>query len=118
MKTNDAPFLVVATAGATNSGVIDHIAELARIASKENLWYHVDAAWGGAARIRSGITIRNWRGSSTADSITFDAHKWLSVPMGAGIYHYPASPLWTRRSAYKRPTCQKTLRAWTLSIRI
>ena len=56
-EKNDAPFLVVATAGATNSGVIDNIPALGRIASKENLWYHVDAAWGGAAVIRSGIAI-------------------------------------------------------------
>ncbi len=59
--------------------------ELAQIASDENLWYHVDAAWGGAAmfvpELRSEL-----EGIEHADSITFDAHKWLSVPMGAGIY--------------------------------
>jgi aromatic-L-amino-acid/L-tryptophan decarboxylase len=84
-ESDTAPFLVVATAGATNTGVIDNLLELAQIASDENLWYHVDAAWGGAAvlvpELRSEL-----EGIERADSITFDAHKWLSVPMGAGIY--------------------------------
>lgn len=80
-----APFLVVATAGTTNSGVVDPIARLGEIAARENLWLHVDAAWGGAA-----VLVPELRpllaGVERADSITFDAHKWLSVPMGAGIY--------------------------------
>jgi glutamate/tyrosine decarboxylase-like PLP-dependent enzyme len=79
------PFLVVATAGTTNAGVIDPLAEIARVASRERLWYHVDAAWGGAA-----VLVPELRplldGIASADSITFDAHKWLSVPMGAGVY--------------------------------
>lgn len=80
-----APFLVVATAGTTGAGVIDPLPALAKIAARERLWYHVDAAWGGAA-----VLVPELRplldGVASADSITFDAHKWLSVPMGAGIY--------------------------------
>lgn len=80
-----APFMVVATAGTTNAGVIDPIEETANVAASEKLWLHVDAAWGGAVAIvpemRSLL-----KGIERADSITFDAHKWLSVPMGAGIY--------------------------------
>jgi glutamate/tyrosine decarboxylase-like PLP-dependent enzyme len=80
-----APFLLVATAGTTNSGVVDPIARLGEIAARESLWLHVDAAWGGAA-----VLVPELRpllaGVERADSITFDAHKWLSVPMGAGIY--------------------------------
>lgn len=79
------PFLVVATAGTTNAGVIDPLRDLAGIASREGLWYHVDAAWGGAA-----VLVPELRplldGIASADSITFDAHKWLSVPMGAGVF--------------------------------
>jgi glutamate/tyrosine decarboxylase-like PLP-dependent enzyme len=79
------PFLVVATAGTTNAGVIDPLASLAKIAARHRLWYHVDAAWGGAAALVPELSPL-LDGIAAADSITFDAHKWLSVPMGAGIY--------------------------------
>ncbi|TDD74266.1 pyridoxal-dependent decarboxylase [Actinomadura darangshiensis] len=75
----DLPFLVVATAGTTAAGVIDPLRDLAGL----GLHLHVDAAYGGAAalsdRLRPALD-----GIERADSITLDAHKWLSVPMGAG----------------------------------
>jgi aromatic-L-amino-acid decarboxylase len=80
-----APFMVVATAGTTATGVIDPLTEISRLCKEENLWLHVDAAWGGSAiispRLRHLLT-----GIEAADSITCDAHKWLSVPMGAGMF--------------------------------
>ena len=81
---NFAPFFAVATAGTTNGGTIDEIAKLAGIAAGENLWFHVDAAWGGAAAFVPELR-EILGGIEQADSITFDAHKWLSVPMGAGL---------------------------------
>jgi len=80
-----APFLIVATAGTTNAGAVDPILELASIAQRERIWLHVDAAWGGAAALAPSVA-HLLAGMEQADSITFDAHKWLSVPMGAGIY--------------------------------
>jgi len=80
-----APFLVVATAGSTGAGAIDPIAAIAEVAGREGLWLHVDAAWGGAAAFEPGLRPL-LTGIERADSITFDAHKWLSVPMGAGLY--------------------------------
>lgn len=80
-----APFLVVATAGTTNAGVLDPIPEIAQIAEREGLWFHVDAAWGGAASLVPELRPL-LAGAERADSITFDAHKWLSVPMGSGMY--------------------------------
>lgn len=80
-----APFLVTATAGTTNAGAIDPVPAVAEIASAENLWFHLDAAWGGAAALSPELN-PILDGSANADSITFDAHKWLSVPMGAGMY--------------------------------
>lgn len=79
------PILVVATAGSTGAGIIDPIAEIAQVADEERLWLHVDAAWGGAAmlvpELRPALD-----GIGRASSITFDADKWLSVPMGAGLF--------------------------------
>ena len=79
------PVLVVGTAGTTGSGAIDPLDDLAEVARRHGAWFHVDAAWGGAAafvpRLRPLL-----RGMERADSITWDAHKWLSVPMGAGMF--------------------------------
>jgi aromatic-L-amino-acid decarboxylase len=80
-----APFLVVATAGSTSSGAIDPIAALAEVAEREGLWLHVDAAWGGAAALLPELR-QALAGIERASSITFDPHKWLSMPMGAGMF--------------------------------
>src|SRR5438874_862837 len=80
-----APVMVVGTAGTTAAGAIDPLPDLARFCRSEELWFHVDAAWGGAAiispRLRSHLA-----GIDAADSITCDAHKCFSVPMGAGMF--------------------------------
>jgi glutamate/tyrosine decarboxylase-like PLP-dependent enzyme len=78
------PFLVVATAGTTSAGVVDPVAAIADAARDLGLWLHVDAAWGGAAILVPELA-RVLDGIGRADSITVDAHKWLSVPMGAGM---------------------------------
>jgi len=87
-----APLAVVATAGTTGAGVIDPLADVAEVASREGAWLHVDAAWGGAAalspRLRPALA-----GIERADSVTWDAHKWLQVPMGTGMFfcRHPAA---------------------------
>src|SRR5262249_55542127 len=80
-----APFMVVGTAGTTSAGVIDPLPEIAAFCREEKLWFHTDAAWGGAA-ILSPTLKPYLTGIEHADSITFDAHKWLSVPMGCGMF--------------------------------
>lgn len=80
-----APFMVVGTAGTTGAGAIDPLSGLARFCRLERLWLHVDAAWGGAA-ILSPALRGHLAGIESADSITCDAHKWFSVPMGAGMF--------------------------------
>ncbi|SRR5579875_69050 len=80
-----APFMIVATAGSTNSGTIDPLPQIAGIAAGHHMWLHVDAAWGGACALvpeLRGLVA----GIEQADSITFDCHKWMSVPMGAGMF--------------------------------
>ena len=80
-----SPLLVVGTAGTTAAGIIDPLPELADVAARQGAWFHVDAAWGGGAlmseRFRPLLA-----GIERADSVTWDAHKWLSVPMGAGMF--------------------------------
>ena len=80
-----APFMVVGTAGTTGAGAIDPLPELARFCRSEDLWFHVDAAWGGAAIVSPRLK-RHLAGIEAAHSITCDAHKWFSVPMGAGMF--------------------------------
>ena len=79
-----APLMVVGTAGTTGAGVIDPLAALAEVAARAGAWFHVDAAYGGTAalvpRLRPTLG-----GIERADSVTWDAHKGLSVPMGAGM---------------------------------
>ena len=79
------PLMLVATVGTTGGGAIDAIGELADVARQFRLWFHVDAAWGGGAalipRLRPLLA-----GVERADSLTWDAHKWLNVPLGAGMF--------------------------------
>jgi glutamate/tyrosine decarboxylase-like PLP-dependent enzyme len=84
------PVLVSSTAGTTSAGMIDPLAECERIARECGAWYHVDAAWGGAA-LASGRLRGLLAGIETADSITIDAHKWFSTTMGCGMFitRYP-----------------------------
>src|SRR5437762_7705317 len=80
-----APFMVVGTVGTTAAGAIDPLPDLARFCRAEGLWFHVDAAWGGAAILSPSLR-GHLAGIDAADSITCDAHKWFSVPMGAGMF--------------------------------
>ena len=77
--------MIVATAGTTGAGMIDPLHACADIAQQQALWYHVDAAWGGAAlasnRLRGALA-----GIERADSITIDAHKWLATTMGCALF--------------------------------
>jgi len=79
------PVMLSATAGTTGAGAIDPLPECAKLAEAEGLWYHIDAAWGGAAlcseRLRGHLL-----GLERADSLTIDAHKWFATTMGCGMF--------------------------------
>lgn len=79
------PFLIVASAGTSNAGMVDPLNACAELAARYKLWYHVDAAWGGAIvaseRLRAAVA-----GLERADSATIDAHKWFATTMGCGMF--------------------------------
>lgn len=79
------PVMIGCTAGTTNAGMIDPLPACAEIARALGLWYHVDAAWGGAA-IASDRLRGRLRGMEEADSVTIDAHKWFATTMGCGMF--------------------------------
>jgi glutamate/tyrosine decarboxylase-like PLP-dependent enzyme len=70
------PFAIAAVAGSTNTGSVDAIGELADVAEAEDLWLHVDAAYGGAARLSMRDRDRV-RDLDRAHSVTVDPHKWF-----------------------------------------
>jgi aromatic-L-amino-acid decarboxylase len=70
------PFAIAAVAGSTNTGSIDAVGELADVAAAEDLWLHVDAAYGGAARLSTRDAGRV-PDLGRADSVTVDPHKWF-----------------------------------------
>ncbi len=77
------PCCIVGIAGATSTGVIDPLPELAAIAEENNCWYHVDAAYGGTLAF-SEKHRGKLSGIELADSVTFDPHKWMFVPFACG----------------------------------
>ncbi|MFO0628398.1 MAG: aminotransferase class V-fold PLP-dependent enzyme [Polyangiales bacterium] len=87
------PLAVVATAGTTNTGAVDPLPRLADLCAQEDLWLHVDAAWAGAA-VFSPRTAALLDGVARADSLAWDAHKWLPLPLAAGVLltAHPALP--------------------------
>ena len=75
------PFLLAANAGATNSGAVDPLPELARVCRERGAWLHVDAAYGGFAALADRALLP---GLELADSVTLDPHKWLYQPFECG----------------------------------
>jgi aromatic-L-amino-acid/L-tryptophan decarboxylase len=78
------PFLAIGTAGTTGAGALDPLHELADLAGEHGMWFHADAAWAGALALSNRLRPL-LAGIERADSVTVDAHKWLSAPMGAGM---------------------------------
>jgi aromatic-L-amino-acid/L-tryptophan decarboxylase len=77
------PFLLVASAGTTGTGDIDPLPELAAIAAAEDLWFHVDACYGGFFQLTERGRER-LHGVELADSVSLDPHKGLFLPFGTG----------------------------------
>lgn len=83
-KQQKIPFAVVATAGTTDRGAIDLIAEIAPICQRYNVWLHVDATYGGALILTNERSRLN--GIELADSIALDFHKFFYQPISCGLF--------------------------------
>ena len=79
------PFLVVGTAGTVDTGAIDPLDRLADVAHSEDMWFHVDGAFGALAALSPELKPLV-KGLERADSIAFDFHKWLHAPYDAGFF--------------------------------
>lgn len=99
------PFCLIASSGTTNTGTVDPLEELASICKKENIWLHVDGAF-GAAIILSKRGKKLLKGIEKADSITVDPHKWLFQPYEIGCLlvqnHKWLSGTFTEKPVYLR----------------
>ena len=80
-------FAVVATGGTTNAGIIDELDSIAKVCQREDIWFHVDAAYGGGALAAPSVR-HLFNGIEQADSITIDPHKWLFSPYDCGAVIY------------------------------
>ena len=83
-KAGYRPLAVVGSAGSTNTGSIDPLERIAAVCRREDLWFHVDGAYGAPAvmtdRYRDALA-----GLALADSVAVDPHKWLQIPVEAGV---------------------------------
>ena len=77
------PFCLIGTAGTTNTGTVDQLSELSTLCKQEDIWFHIDGAYGGAA-ILSVEGKKMLKGIEKADSLTVDPHKWFYQPYEMG----------------------------------
>jgi aromatic-L-amino-acid/L-tryptophan decarboxylase len=83
LRAGRRPLFVAANAGATSTGAVDPLPELAALCRERGVWFHVDAAYGGFAALTERG--RRWlAGMELADSVTLDPHKWLYQPFECG----------------------------------
>ena len=83
LAAGDVPFMAVGTAGSVSTGVVDPLDEIAAVCREQDLWFHVDGAYGGFAAALPETAAR-FRGFADADSVAVDPHKWLYAPLEAG----------------------------------
>ncbi|WP_190811254.1 aminotransferase class V-fold PLP-dependent enzyme [Flagellimonas sp. S3867] len=99
------PFCLIATSGTTNTGTVDQLSDLAKICKKEDIWFHIDGAYGAAA-ILSPKGKQLMKGIEKADSLTVDPHKWFFQPYEMGCLlvrnHKHLSHTFTEKPEYLR----------------
>lgn len=99
------PFCIIANAGTTNTGSVDQLEDLAKLCKAEDIWFHVDGAYGGAA-ILSETGAKLLKGIQKADSLTIDPHKWFFQPYEMGCLlvrnHKWLSTMFSEKPEYLR----------------
>jgi len=93
------PWLVLASAGTTDTGAVDPIPAIAEVAARNGLWFHVDAAYGGFFLL-SEEGSKRLQGLDQADSIVMDPHKGLSMPYGSGAVLIKNGRLLAKSNSY------------------
>ena len=83
LKIGKKPFLVVGNAGDVSTGVIDNLSAIAAVCREQDLWFHIDGAYGIPAAVIPQYK-NLFDGIKEADSIALDPHKWLYAPLEAG----------------------------------
>ena len=83
LEAGHLPFAIVACGGATNTGAIDPLEDIADIAAAHDIWLHVDGAFGAWAALDPAYAAR-FKALARADSVTLNPHKWLQVPVDCG----------------------------------
>lgn len=84
LSTGLKPFFIASSCGSTDTGAVDEFSKIASIAKEHNVWFHVDAAYGGFFAMSSAAKSL-FEGIQEADSVVLDPHKSLFLPYGAGI---------------------------------
>lgn len=79
-----SPFMVVATAGTTDTGAIDPLDHIADITEEYGMWFHIDAAYGGFFNLVEAVRYK-FKGLERSDSVVMDPHKTLFIPYGSGV---------------------------------
>jgi glutamate/tyrosine decarboxylase-like PLP-dependent enzyme len=104
------PFFVAGTAGSVDTGAVDDLAQVAAIAARHGLWFHVDGAYGALAMLSPELAPA-LAGIERADSIAFDFHKWGQVPYDAGFVLVRDGAMHQQTFASSAPYLQRDPRA-------
>jgi len=92
IREGKIPLCIIATSGTTVTGAFDSLVEISEIAHSNDIWLHVDAAWGGAALFSSRYS-HLMDGVELADSICWDAHKMMGIPLVCSVFIIKNEPL-------------------------
>ncbi|TVR27672.1 MAG: aminotransferase class V-fold PLP-dependent enzyme [Balneolaceae bacterium] len=101
------PWMVVASAGTTDAGAVDSLDEIAEIISKHNIWFHVDAAYGGFFLLTDEGK-KMMKGIEKSDSAVLDPHKGLFIPYGLGALIVRDQQLLAEAHTYQADYMQDT----------